>query len=388
MDLSKRIKRHVTAIPHDFRAICHPGFEKTCEAEFRTLGFTAPIKVSFGALDFTARLDEAWKLSAFSRTCTRIVMRIESFSAENFGRFEKKSQSIPWELFFSKNSMPRIHVTSKKSRLYHTDAVSERIGRIVLETLEKNGENFGKPFPQNLFVHFENDRCTLSADLAGVPLYKRGFERHVEAAPIRDTLAASILLEARLPCAAELFDPMAGSGTFSSEAALLLAGANLWKTRSFALQNAPSFRPNAWNFMTRNTPGLKLFPDLKIHAGDISGKAFETLLYNLEQEGAAPFLCGISESALEISRSDFFDLPKAKASSLLVLNPPYGKRISADIPRLYREIGKKIRSDFSSSNAAVIAPNAEAEKALALSPKRKIRTLHGGLDVCVLFRFA
>ena len=71
-----------------------------------------------------------------------------------------------------------------------------------------------------------------------------------------------------------------------------------------------------------------------------------------------------------------------------MLNPPYGKRISADIPRLYREIGKKIRSDFSSSNAAVIAPNAEAEKALALSPKRKIRTLHGGLDVCVLFRFA
>ncbi len=387
MDLSKRIKRHVTAIPHDFRAICHPGFEKTCEAEFRALGFTAPAKASFGALDFTAKLNEAWKLTAFSRTCTRVVMRIESFSAENFGRFEKKSQGIPWELFFSKNSMPSIRVTSKKSRLYHTDAVAERIERIVRETLEKNGENFGEPFPQNLFVHFENDRCTLSADLAGIPLYKRGFERHVESAPIRDTLAASILLEAGLLHTNELFDPMAGSGTFSSEAALLMSGANLWRTRRFALQNAPSFRPNAWNFMTRNTPGLKLFPGFKIHAADISKKAFETIRYNLEKEGAAPFLRELSESAIEISQSDFFELPKTKGSSLLVLNPPYGKRISADVPRLYREIGKKIRTDLSLSKAAVIVPNAEAEKALGLSPKRKIRTLHGGLEVRILFDF-
>lgn len=388
MDLSKRIKRHVTAVPHDFRAVCHPGFEKTCEAEFRALGFTAPTQASFGALDFTARLDEAWKLTAFSRTCTRVVMRIESFSAENFGRFEKKSQGIPWELFFSRNSMPEIRVTSKKSRLYHTDAIAERIGRIIRETLEKNGENFGETFPQNLFVHFENDRCTLSADLAGVPLYKRGFERHVEAAPIRDTLAASILLEAGLLHTNELFDSMAGSGTFSCEAALLLSGANLWKTRRFALQNAPSFRPNAWNFMTKNTTGLKLSPGFKIHAADISKKAFETLRYNLEEESAAPFLQGISECALEISQSDFFESPKAKASSLLVLNPPYGKRISADVPRLYREIGKKIRTDFSHSNIAVIVPNAEAEKALGLSPKRKIRTLHGGLGVSVLFDVA
>ncbi len=385
MDLSKRIKRHVTAIPHAFRVVCHPGFERTCEAEVRLLGFSAPVEISRGALDFTARLEDAWKMTAFSRTCTRIVMRIESFSAENFGRFEKKSRSIPWELFFSKDSIPKIRVTSRKSRLYHTDAVALRLAAIVRESLDANGECLGESFPQNLFVHFENDRCTISVDLAGVPLYKRGFERHVEAAPIRDTLAAAILFEAGLPCAEELFDPMSGSGTFSSEAALLLAGANLWKTRRFALQDAPSFRPNAWNFMTRKTPGVELFPKLEIHASDISKKAFETLEYNLKTNGARPFLAGLPEDALDISRSDFFDLPKAGPASLLVLNPPYGKRIFADIPRLYREIGKKIRMDFSDSSVAVIAPNAEAEKALSLSPKKRVETIHGGIPVRVLF---
>lgn len=385
MDLSKRIKRHITAIPHDFRAICHPGFEKNCEAEFRALGFSAPITASRGALDFTARLENAWKLTAFSRTCTRIVMRIGSFSAENFGRFEKKAQSIPWELFFPKNSQPEIRVTCKKSRLYHTDAIAERLRPVIRESLERNGENSDLDFPQNLFVHFENDRCTLSADLAGIPLYKRGFERHVEAAPIRDTLAASILLEAGLPQTERLFDPMAGSGTFSSEAALLLAGANLWQTRNFALQGSPAFRPAAWNFMTRHTSGLKLSESLKIFAGDISPKAFDTLEYNLRLHGAAPFLKGISENALEIAKADFFLLPKAPEHSLLVLNPPYGKRISADVPKLYREMGKKIRSDFSSSNFAIIVPSAEAERALDIPFKRKVRTLHGGLEVSVLF---
>ncbi len=385
MDLSKRIKRHVTAIPHEFRAVCHPGFEKTCEAEFRALGLEAPVEISFGALDFTARLEDAWKLTAFSRTCTRIVMRIESFSAENFGRFEKKSRGIPWELFFSKDSLPKICVTSRKSRLYHTDAVAERLWAIVRESLERSGECVGESFPQNLLVHFENDRCTVSVDLAGIPLYKRGFDRHVEVAPIRDTLAAAILFEAGLPCAEELFDPMAGSGTFSSEAALLSAGANLWKTRRFALQCAPSFRPNAWNFMTRKTPGPRLFSGLKIHAADISEKAFETLKYNLKTDGAHPFLTELPEDSLDISRSDFLDLPKAGPASLLVLNPPYGKRISADIQRLYREIGKKIRMDFSESSVAVIAPNAEAERALALSPKKRVETIHGGISVRVLF---
>lgn len=385
MDLSKRIKRHITAIPHDFRAICHTGFEKTCEAEFRALGFFAPIKTSLGALDFTAKLEEAWKLSAFSRTCTRIVMRMESFSAENFGRFEKKAQSVPWELFFPKNSFPKIYVTCKKSRLYHTGAIEERLSPIIRESLEKNGENSDSAYSQNLFVHFENDRCTFSADLAGIPLYKRGFERHVEAAPIRDTLAASILLEAGLFRAKKIFDPMAGSGTFSSEAALLLAGAHPWKTRSFALQGSPAFRPAAWNFMTRNTPGPKLSENLEIFAGDISPKAFDTLEYNLKFHGAAPFLKDIPEDALKIAKSDFFLLREPAEGSLLVLNPPYGKRISADVPKLYREIGKKIRADFSKSDFAVIAPNDEAEKALALPFKRKVRTSHGGLEVNVLF---
>lgn len=386
MDLSKRIKRHITAIPHEFRAICHPGFEKTCEAEFRNLGFSAPIQISFGALDFTAKLEDAWMLSAFSRTCTRILMRIAKFSAENFGRLGKKSQSIPWELYFPQNSLPTIRVTCKKSRLYHSDAIAERLRPLVENALEKSGEESAMPFAQNLFVHFENDLCQCSVDLAGTPLYKRGFERHVEEAPIRDTLAASILLESGLLQTQKLFDPMAGSGTFSSEAALLLAGANLWKTRNFALQSAPSFRPAAWNFITNNTPGLKLADDLKIFTGDISTKAFETLEYNLKIQGAAPFLKPLPPDALEISHSDFFLLPKPKSSCLLVLNPPYGKRIHADVPKLYKEIGKKIRSDFALSHFAVIAPNAEAEKALAIPFQRKIRTLHGGIEIHVLIQ--
>lgn len=386
MDLSKRVKRHITAVPHEFRAICHPGFEATCAAEFTLLGVKVPLQTSFGAVDFTAKLEDAWKLIAFSRTCTRIVMRIDSFTAENFGRLEKKALEVPWELFFPKTPLPEIKVTCKKSRLYHSDAIAERLQKIVYASLNACGLETDKKDPvQTLFVHFENDRCTLSVDLAGEPLYKRGFNRHVEEAPVRDTFAASMLLEGGLLRSQRLFDPMSGSGTFSSEAALVKAHANLWKTRSFALQNAPSFRPAAWNFMVNHTPGLDLLPELQIFASDLSSKALATVQYNLKTSAAAPYLQALKSDTLQIYQANFFDLPKASENSLLALNPPYGKRITADIPRLYREIGKKVRADFKNSHIALIVPGKEAENALNLTPKRRIESINGGIDVSVFF---
>lgn len=387
MDLSKRIKRHVTAVPHEFRAVCHLGFERTCARELSRLGAAGPFEISPGAVDFSTKMESAWMLEAFSRTCLRLTVFVGSFKAENFGRLEKKAATVPWELYYPREPLPSVKVTCKKSRLYHSDAVAERLQGVVGEALALRGveaaERSGNP--QTLFVHFENDRCTLRADLSGEPLYKRGFDRFVEAAPVRDTLAASVLLEAGLFDVRELFDPMSGSGTFSSEAALWKAEAALWKTRKFALQDAPHFRLAAWNFSLRHAKGLSPLPDLKIHAGDISEKAVSTIRRNLTSGGAAPYLKGLPSGDLEISQEDFFSLPSAPPESLLVLNPPYGKRLEADVPRLYREIGKKVRRDFSKSKCAILVPAGEAEKALGLHPRRRLETSNGGIRVSVFF---
>ncbi len=387
MDLSKRIKRHVTAVPHEFRAVCHLGFERTCARELSLLGAEGPFDISPGAVDFSSKMETAWMLEAFSRTCLRLTVSVGNFKAENFGRLEKKAETIPWELYFPRAPLPSVKVTCKKSRLYHSDAVAERLQSVVHEALAVRGveplELSGEP--QTLFVHLENDRCTLRADLSGEPLYKRGFNRYVEAAPIRDTLAASILLEAGLFRVCELWDPMAGSGTFSSEAAIWKAEAALWKTRKFALQDAPHFRPAAWNFLLRHAKGLSPSADLKIHAGDVSKKAVSTIRHNLVSGGAAPFLEGLSSGGVEISRRDFFSLPPASPESLLVLNPPYGKRLDADVPRLYREIGKKLRSDFSKSECAILVPGREAENALGIRPRRRLETVNGGIRVSAFF---
>lgn len=382
MDFTKRIKRQVLAKPREFRAICHPGFERTAVKEFQTLGLSADFSVSRGAIDWTAKLHDAWKVLAFSRTCTRLLLRIESFDAENFGRLEKKARDIPWELFFPQNALPNIRVTCRKSRLYHTEAIAERLEKILEERLEANQAQILSE-PQTLYVHFENDRCTVSVDLAGEPLYRRGFERHVEDAPLRDTLTAAILLEAGISHAEKLFDPMSGSGTFSSEAALFAAHADLWKTRKFSLYDAPFFSPAPWNFMTRTTAGISVPETLEIFAGDISAKAFETIVHNL-RTAAEPFLKPIAKK-IHIANENFFDLPAAPEHSLLVLNPPYGKRLSADVPKLYKEIGQKIRSDFSKASVAIMVPGGVAERALRLKPFHRIETTNGGIDVSVLF---
>lgn len=395
MSLSKRIKRHVSATPHLFRVICHLGFEKTCAKELQQLGLVSPCTISDGAIFLEAKIEDAWRFLAFSRTATRIEMQIAEFRAENFGRLEKKSAEIPWELYFFKSSIPAVHSFCKKSRLYHSDAISERVSAIIQNALNERGilpadldDGFSPAWnspTQTIFVRLENDICKISLDLAGEPLYKRGFNRHVESAPVRDTLAASILFEAEFYSKKILLDPMAGSGTFSLEAALFKAQAHLNKTRHFATESLPFFRPAAWNFLTSHFQGIDASSLSKIAASDFSEKAFSTLLFNLISAGAAPFLKNLPAETLQISRANFFDLPQAKAGTLLVLNPPYGKRISADITTLYREIGKKIRSDFTQADIAIMIPGLAAEKAFALTPNHFIKTSNGGIDVKVFF---
>ena len=388
--LAKRIKKHVTGAKRAFRAICHLGFETTTAREFEKLGLAESVQISPGAIDFEAKLEDAWKLLAFSRTSTRIIMRIAEFEATNFGKLTKKAAEIPWELYFPWGKIPEIRVTCRKSRLYHTDAVAERLASVLenallSEALPRSQEASQEhPQKQTLFAHFESDRCILSVDLTGEALYKRGFERHVEDAPLRDTLAGAILFEAGLTETHTLIDPMAGSGTFSSEAMLLKAGAHLWKTRHFACEAQPAYRPAAWNYLTSHAKPIALKEDLQVETSDISTQAFATIEYNLKTKGAAPYIRGF-ESSLSLSRQDFFALPPAKEGSLLALNPPYGKRLDADVPRLYKEIGNKIRKDFSGAKIAIMVPSDDAEKALALRARKVIRTSHGGLNVKVLF---
>jgi putative N6-adenine-specific DNA methylase len=244
----------------------------------------------------------------------------------------------------------------------------------------------------NLYVTLIDDRCTLWLDLAGEELYKRGHERFVNDAPLKETIAAAMLQEAfnavtlttnHQPLIT-LIDPMAGSGTFSLEAAYMANGLIPGKCRDFALKHQPAFKPATWNFLIRRenddsklslrrnevTAAIKS-PIQKIVTSDISERAVEIIQHNVECCPLADIAPSANAPTVNPQLRDFFSYTAkeiaelcGESSPVIVLNPPYGKRLDFDAPKLYTQIGKKL-----AELARELAPLGKQLTVAILAPK-------------------
>jgi len=488
--LEKRIKKHIIGKPHRFLAVSPLGFEQTLARELDCiLGKNAtepPHVTGDGKVEFTTKLTEAWKAVAISRIANRVLMEVASFKAENFRELEKKASEIPWELYLDErtgkalqtrdesiipsnsklvtSNLPHIHVTCKHSRLYHSDAIAERLYNVIAQSNIPQSEassegkarphtpkpdSSGDPIPQNLYVNFLDDRCTIWLDLAGEELYKRGFERFVNDAPLKETIASAMIFEALhfLPSTSySLLDLMAGSGTFSLEAACIANKIIPGTCRDFALKHQPAFKEATWNFLIRHETrddkcvgrvsrpclhehdrvqhlGLERSDNpktnsetatiAKILTSDISERAVNIIKHNIE---CSP-LASISPAPIAPQQKDFFSYTAKEiadicsdTSPVLVLNPPYGKRLDFDAPKLYTQIGKKL-TELSHDlhnlgktlTVAILAPKDDARDGAkytctanllrecpALSPEHSpttkvIQTSHGGFSLNAFF---
>ena len=370
----KRIKRQVIGKPHRFLAVVPLGFEQTFVDELFSIEKNAEsfgIKITGdGKVEFTAKLVEAWKIAAYSRIANRIQMHIADFKAENFRDLEKKAAEVPWELFLDeRNCHINIHVTCKHSRLYHSDAVAERLQTVIeggslplasakasaAPTPRGSAPNTPRhpdesqdqlPSPgQALFVTLIDDRCTIWLDLAGEELYKRGHARFVNDAPLKETIAAAMLFEstkiADAPVA--LFDLMAGSGTFSLEAAYVANRLIPGVCRDFALKHQPAFKEPTWRFLLDERRKNRADRFVKIITSDISEKAVSIIKHNVE---SAPLPAGTIDPQVR----DFFsytakeiaDACPGETAPVILLNPPYGKRLDVDAPALYKRLGCRL----------------------------------------------
>ncbi len=440
-NLEKRLKRQIHGKLHRFTAIVPLGFEATLVKELRQIGIAAEndtFETADGKVIFTAKITEAWKAVAHSRIANRVLMDIASFKAENFRELEKKASEIPWELYLPPVTPDSllVHVTCKHSRLYHSDAIAERFYNIfnggslplASQTARLNSINestrpprsrqhdslrrvaFGslttpqqsrvsatpsagtpRNAPQHLYVSLLDDRCTVSLDLAGEELYKRGHQRYVNDAPLKETIAAAMLFEAfeQVQSPITLIDPMAGSGTFSLEAAYMASGLIPGKCRDFALKNQPAFKEATWNYLLKD---VITSPIHKILTSDISDKAIDITKHNVE-------VSPLSEGCISPQKRDFFSYTsdeiaklRGESQAVIVLNPPYGKRLDANAPKLYADIGKKLtelaQGAESPLTVAILAPKGPCSEnllkscpALAATGVKKIKTSHGGFSL-------
>ena len=204
-----------------------------------------------GGVEFSGKLYDGYLANLHLRTATRILMRIETVSASHFTRLSKKAAEIPWELYLRPDAVPLIRVSTHHCRLYHKDAVSaiftESVRNRLLQYAGDPQTQDNPVIQQRLFIRGMDDRFSVSIDSSGDLLYKRGIKTLAGEAPVRETLAAAILMLAGYSGNEALVNPMCGSGTFAVEGALMARNIPPGWNRSFAFMGWPGFRPAQWH---------------------------------------------------------------------------------------------------------------------------------------------
>ena len=373
--LERRIRLRIQGPEQSFRAICHLGFESVLAEELSWYGIDN-IQLDTGAVEFKAKFNQVCSIQGYLRTASRILMRIHQWHAENFGQLEKGLYAIAWELYLPPHAELTLDVTCRQSRLYHSDAVAERAQAIITQKLNSFPPYPTPPISQRVFLRLNNNQCTASIDLSGTLLYKRGYQRYTEEAPLRETMAAAILLSVSFWKNKTLYEPMAGSGVFSLEASQWIHGPLPGRMRPFACQSQPAFKANAYAYAMAHHTAPFSAHDLTLICSDIDPKAYATIQHNTQAAQV--------HSWVQPTCSDFFQIKPQSSHGLLVLNPPYGKRLHTNPVALYREIGKKIRLDFPQFHYAIISPAPACRQALQLQPNNVIQSQNGGLPIQVL----
>ncbi|MEE8540859.1 MAG: hypothetical protein V3S66_04270 [Desulfobacterales bacterium] len=385
--LSRRIKRHVTGPEQTFFAATSPGLEQLCLAELRAEPLCIKTAaVIAGGVQFKGRVRDCFMANLTLSTANRILMRMGAFKATNFRQLEKKLSNFNWELYLPAGRLPRINVTSRHSRLFHTAAISERfkisIARRLVTTPAGQTPSARAPVPQIIFVRVVNDRFTLSIDSSGDLLYKRGIKKDVGRAPLRETIAAGILTLAGYTGREPLLDPMCGSGTFAIEAAMQAQKIPAGWFRDFAFKSWPCFRPRQWAYIRRQSENrISLLTKPFIFASDRDRPICKVLQDKIETYEFS--------GVISISCRDFFDIAPLEVSprpGLVVINPPYGLRmgdpdqIDAFFMRIYRTLKRAYRGW---KLALIVPENRLAE--MAPFPKMVLHRLHhGGLKLTLV----
>lgn len=374
-------------------AVAAPGFAPLIAAECVALGLTPRAVSAAGvALDLTPI--ELFTLNCWTRLASRVLVRLAEFDARDFATLEKQAAWVPWARVLLPSSAVRLRVTCKKSRLYHSDAVAERVARGIAAAIagaevsgrarddeEDDGANDAVP-SQLIVVRLDRDQCTISADSSGALLHRRGWRQAVAKAPLRETLAAMMLAAVPWDGAVPLVDPFCGSGTIGIEAALRARRMAPGLGRSFAMERWPGADAAACEAV-REAARVAVLPGVgaPIVLRDRDAGAIAAARANAERAGV------LGDVIIEHGALSETDLAALGPRGLLLTNPPYGLRVSdgADLRGLYARLGDVLRAGGPGWQLGLLVPPDRALTGqLRVRLMSAVRTTNGGLPVELL----
>ncbi len=373
---------------HSFFATAARATADLVASELRELG-ARDIEERPGGVAFCGELEVAYRACLWSRVASRVLLRLGSFVAADAEALYQGARAIAWHEHLGPDDTFAVDVAGTgmhagyaalKVKDAIADVLRQRYGRRPSVEVERPSVRVN--------LHLGAEQVSISIDLCGTSLHQRGYREVGAPAPLKETLAAAMLLRSRWPAAARegaaFFDPMCGSGTLPIEAALLAADIapgtlrGYWGFVGWRGHDAQLWSRLLDEAAARRQEGLRRLP--VIGGSDIDSRAVGAALINAERAGLA--------GRVQIANQRLQDVLPPARYGLVLTNPPYGERLgdARHLVALYQELGQKLKEHFGGWTAHVLTANEELAGAIGLRHSRVNSLWNGGL-ACRLLHY-
>jgi len=372
---------HVTEL--DYFATTAKGLEEVLAAELRALlpGTVTPAQ---GGVHFRGSRADGYRACLWLRTANRVLQPLASFPCDSVEQLYHGVRDLPWEELLTPEMTLALDASVRDSTLTHSRNTALKGKDAIVDRLRDhygrrpNIDPAAPDLPVNLHLH--RNRCTVSLDLAGAGLHRRGYRLERTVAPLRETLAAGLILHSGWDGSSAFVDPMCGSGTLPLEAALIATRTAPGLARSFAFQSWPGFDAHSWQILRDEAHRLRRPATAPILGADRDPRALVAA-----HDNSARLPCA---NAITWSRSNFAILTPPATAGTLLINPPYGERLKdeAELDALYKSIGDTLKQRWTGWTAWLLTGNLAAAKHIGLKATRRIPLWNGPLE-CRLLKY-
>ena len=352
------------------------GLEEILAEELTTLGAN-DIQIGRRMVSFTGDKRMMYKANFCLRTAIRILKPIKNFTAKDADEVYNQIQAIPWEEYLDVNKTFAIDAVVFSEEFRHSKFVSYKVKDAIVDYFRKKTGKRPSVRINNpdvlLNIHIAQTTCTLSLDSSGESLHRRGYRQEQVDAPLNEVLAAGMLLMTGWRGECDLIDPVCGSGTIPIEAALIARNIAPGVFRKgFAFEKWVDFDSEMFDEIYNDDSQEREFTH-KIYGYDNNPKANEIATHNIKAAGVS------KDVTLKLQPFQQFEQPQEK--SIIVMNPPYGERISTnDLLGLYQMIGERLKHAFVGNEAWVLSYREECFDQIGLRPSKKVPLFNGALE--------
>jgi len=376
------------AQPFYMTATTQFGLEEVLAGELRALGAKIE-KVGQRAVEFTGNQQLLYEAVLWCRTAMRILKPFANFYAPDEKALYREVGRIDWQQYIYPEQTFAITAVVNKSNLEHSLFVAQLAKDAIVDQFRnRTGErpNVDVRNPDiRLHLHMLENEVVMSLDASGDSLHRRGYRQQTNAAPLNEVLAAGLLLLTGWDGKKTLIDPMCGSGTLLTEAALIAQriAPGLYHQGKFGFENWADFDVALWESVRMDARQLRLEePQAYLAGSDISREFIELARENVAAADLEDFIrLGVRDVAEAKA-------PAKEAPGLVIMNPPYGERIGeeAEMEALYKTIGDTLKSSFQEYDAYIFTGNLEAAKRIGLKTSRRVPLYNGPIE-CRLLKY-